>query len=372
MKISCQRDSLLTAFLTAAAVAPVRSPKAIIKNVKLDVAGSALVLTATDMEVGIRIEVPDVEVESEGQAVVPVSQFGGMLRESTDERLSIEADPQGTLVRGQRSELRLTAENPDEFPAVPSFDGTSFHEVPARLFREMVRRTAFATDAESSRYALGGILLEMEPTQITAVATDGRRLAKMVGPAQAIDEHQTGEAMTIVPARAMQLIERAITDGDAEIKVAARANDVVVASPRVTITARLVEGRFPKWREVFPSRTESVQIELAAGPLHGALRQAAIVTSEESRGIDFSFGNGSLVMSGSTAEIGQSRVEIPISYDGADAITITLDHRFVLDFLKVLDPEKTVTVDVESGDAAALFSTDDGYGYVVMPLARDG
>ena len=96
------------------------------------------------------------------------------------------------------------------------------------------------------------------------------------------------------------------------------------------------------------------------------------MTSEESRGIDFSFGNGSLVMSGSTAEIGQSRVEIPISYDGADAITITLDHRFVLDFLKVLDPEKTVTVDVESGDAAALFSTDDGYGYVVMPLARDG
>ncbi len=371
MKINCQRDSLLAAFQTAAAVVPVRSPKTILRNVKLETADELLVLTATDMEIGIRIEVAGIEIETGGQAVVPVSQFGGMLRESSDETLSIEADGQGTLIRGQRSELRLAAENPDEFPAVPPFDGNAFHEVPGRLFRELVRRTAFATDSESSRYALGGILLEMEPSQITAVATDGRRLARMVGAAQSVDGHQTGDAMTIVPARAMQLIERAISDGDAEIKVLARANDVVVASPRVTINARLVEGRFPKWRDVFPTRNEAIKIDIAVGPLHTALRQAAIVSSEESRGIDFTFGDGSLVMSGSTADIGQSRIEIPISYDG-EPVTVTLDHRFVSDFLKVLDAEKTVTVDVESGDAAALFLTDDGYGYVVMPLARDG
>ena len=75
-------------------------------------------------------------------------------------------------------------------------------------------------------------------------------------------------------------------------------------------------------------------------------------------------------MSGSTAEIGQSRVELPIPYDGQD-ITVTLDHRFVADFLKVLDAQKTVTVDIQDAESAALFTTDDGYGYVIMPLARD-
>ena len=370
MKISCPREPLLSAFQTAATVAPTRSPKSVICNVKLEASGEILTLTATDMEVGIRIEVPGVEVEVDGQALVPVSQFSGMLRESHDEKLSIEADAQGTVVRGQRSELRLAGQNPDEFPSVAAFDGTSYHEVPARLFRELVRRTLFATDAESSRYALGGVLLEMDSEQITAVATDGRRLAKMTGPSQSVDGHQTGEAMTIVPSRAMQLIERAFSDADAEIQVAARANDIVVRSPRVTINARLVEGRFPKWKEVFPKRTEAIKVELTVGPFHSALRQAAIVTNEESRGIDFSFGNGSLVMSGATAELGQSRVELPVAYDG-DEISVKLYHRFVSDFLKVLDPEKTITVDVESGEAAALLSTDDGYGYVVMPLAGE-
>jgi DNA polymerase-3 subunit beta len=121
---------------------------------------------------------------------------------------------------------------------------------------------------------------------------------------------------------------------------------------------------------VFPKRREAVRIELAIGPLYSTLRQASIVTSDESRGIDFSFGEGSLVLTGSTAEVGQSRVELPIAYDGP-SVTVTLDHRYVADFLKVLDPEKILAFEIENADSAALLTTDDGYGYVVMPLARD-
>jgi DNA polymerase-3 subunit beta len=300
-----------------------------------------------------------------------VAQFGSILREIADTTLLIETDAHSTVVRGERSELRLAAENPDEFPAVSGFAESSFHLVPARLFRELIRRTLFATDTESSRYALGGVLLEMVSDRITAVATDGRRLARMEGPAQSVEGHQTREATTIVPTRAMQLIERSLSDADAEIQVAARANDLLVHSPRTTIYSRLVEGRFPKWRDVFPDRRGAIQIEIATGPLYAAVRQAAIVASDESRGIEFTFGDGSLVLAGSTAEIGQSRIELPIAYPGAP-VTVTLDHRFVADFLKVLDAEKTVHVDIENGESAALFTTDDGYGYVVMPLARDG
>jgi DNA polymerase-3 subunit beta len=136
------------------------------------------------------------------------------------------------------------------------------------------------------------------------------------------------------------------------------------------IYSRLVEGRFPKWRDVFPTRQKTVRIDITVGPMYSALRQAAIVADEESRGIDFTFGEGKLVLSGSTAEVGQSRVELPIPYEG-EAITVTLDHRFVGDFLRVLDAEKTFTVEIENEESAAVFSTDDGYGYVVMPLSRE-
>mgnify|MGYP001765194629 FL=1 len=95
-----------------------------------------------------------------------------------------------------------------------------------------------------------------------------------------------------------------------------------------------------------------------------------MVASEDSRGVDFQFAGGSLILSASTAEIGQARVEMPIDYSGSPQ-QISLDHRYVSDFLRVLDSEKIVTFEMEGPEAAALLSTDDGYGYVIMPMARE-
>jgi DNA polymerase III subunit beta len=370
MKISFEREKLHAAFQTAASVAPARSPKPILQNVKLEASADAVTLMATDLEVGIRIAVSGVNVESPGGVVLPIARFGPILRECTDEKLFLESEGQNTIVRGDRSQWNLPAENPDEFPSVATFKEEKFHELAARLFREIVRRTAFATDNESSRYALGGVLLEMEGDKIIAVGTDGRRLAKMEGPAHAVGGHQAANQTTIVPTRAMTLLERAVADSDGEIQLAARGNDILVRSPRFTIYSRLVEGRFPKWRDVFPRRSDVVKTELAVGPLYAAVRQAAIATSEESRGIDFTFDGGLLILAGRAADVGQSRVELPISYTGPK-ITITLDPRFVSDLLRVRDPEKTFTLELKDSDSAAVCTTDDGYGYVIMPLARD-
>ncbi|HUY87945.1 MAG TPA: DNA polymerase III subunit beta [Pirellulales bacterium] len=370
MKVICDREKLLAAFQIASVVAPARSPKPILRNVKFEVAEGRGTLLATDLEVGVRVSLADVEVEAPGSAVLPIDRFGSILRESSDAKLRIESDGQGTLVRGDRSEFKLPAGNPDEFPSITEFTESKYHALPARLLKELIRRTVFATDTESSRYALGGVLLEMSGDKIIAVGTDGRRLAMMEAPGKAVEGHETGDTMTIVPTRAMHFIERALADGDEEVQIGARSNDVLVRSPRVTVYSRLVEGRFPKWRDVFPRRSDAVKIEMVVGPMHSAVRQAAIVTNEDSRGVDFTFGDGKAVLSGRAAEMGQSRVELPIAYDGA-SISITLDPRYVSDFLKVLDPEKNFTLEIKDSESAAVCSTDDGYGYVIMPLARD-
>jgi DNA polymerase-3 subunit beta len=370
MKATCERDRLLHGFQTAASVAPTRSPKPILQNVKLEVTAEGAMLSATDLEVGIRMEVPGFEVIAPGSAVLPIARFGPILRESSDEKLSLESDGRSTLVRGQRSEFRLPAENPDEFPAVAQFLEEKYHELPARFFREIVRRTAFATDNESSRYALGGVLLEMHEDRIVAVATDGRRLAKQEGPAKAVGGHLATEATTIVPTRAMLLLERALGDNEEDIQIASRGNDVLVRSGRSTIYSRLVEGRYPRWRDVFPKRESAVRIELSVGPFYAAVRQAAIVSSEERRGVDFTFGEGKVVLSCHGAELGESRVELPIAYDGPPK-PITLDPRFVSDFLKVLNADQAFVFEMQDAESAAVCSTDDGYSYVIMPLARD-
>ena len=370
MKFTCDREKLLHAFQMAAGVASSRSPKPILQNIKLELTEDTATLMATDLEVGIRIEVPGFAVEGAGSAVLPKDRFGRILRENSDEKLFVEGDGQGMTVRGEHSKFRLPVENPDEYPNVGAFEAEYYFELPARFFRELIRRTVFATDVESSRYALGGVLLEFSGDRVHGVGTDSRRLARQEGPVTAVGTPTDGETATIVPAAAMRLIERALADNDEEVQLAARDNDVLVKSQRTTIHTRLVEGRFPDWRRVFPTRENAVRIELVVGPFYAAVRQAAILTSEDRRGVEFTFGEGNVVLSGRAAEIGESRIDLPIAYDGTK-IPITLDWRYLADFLNVLDPDQTFTLEIAGPESAAVCSTDDGYGYVVMPLTPD-
>jgi DNA polymerase-3 subunit beta len=101
------------------------------------------------------------------------------------------------------------------------------------------------------------------------------------------------------------------------------------------------------------------------------VRQAAIVTSEERRGVDFTFTEGKLALAAHGAEMGESHVEMPVAYEGAE-IQVKLDPRFMSDFLRILDPDQTFTLQVRDEKSAVVCQTDDGYAYVIMPLSRGG
>ncbi len=370
MKLTIKHDDFQRAFLTAATVAPTRSPREILQNVKIQAEENQLVLTATDGEVGVRLVVPDVQVQIPGSALIPVSRLSMILRETSDEELRIEASPERTLILGRFSRFELQSQNPDEFPVVKDFSSDEAYEITADDFRELIKRTIFAADTESSRFALGGVLLEFENDRVTAVGTDGRRLAKMEKPIKVIGQPLGNDSSTIVPSRSMQLMERIMGDGEIPIHLIPQGNHLLMKFPQGVFYTTLVEGRFPKWRDVIPRRPESTKIDIPVGPTYAAVRQAAVVVNDESRGIDFSFSDGTLVLTSSVQQIGQSRIEMPVSYAGA-GLTISLDNRFIADFLKVLPPEKTFTLDVESPDQAAHCKTDDNYDYIVMPMSRD-
>lgn len=370
MKISCDREKLASAFQLAASIAQSRSPKEILHNVKIEVGNDKTTLMATDMESGLRIDVEGIEVLSDGKALLNVGRVGQILKESNDERLSIESDETQVLFKGQYSEFKLPSANPDEYPTVVGFEEEKYHEISARLFKELVRRTSFSTDPDSTRFALGGILLELTGEEVLAVGTDGRRLAKMSGKGSSIGGHETTGSTTVIPVRAVTLMERSIGDKDDVVHVASRGNDVLIRTNRCTMYSRLVEGRYPNWRQVIPSRNESIKINLTVGPFHNVIRQAAIVADQESRGLLFEFGGGTLLLSAKTADLGQSRVELPIDYDG-EMIGLKLDYRFITDFLRVLEPDAQITLDIVDSKSAALFTTEDGYAYVVMPMALD-
>ncbi len=371
MKALCNREGLLAAFGAVGMVVPVRSPKPILQSVKLVAdAEDGSILMATDLEVGIRHRVLGMKVDQAGSAILPMARFSSILRTSSDPEISLEADGERLHVRGLRAEFSLPGEDPSLYPEVPDFAATAFHTVAAADLRKLIRRTIFATDVESTRYALGGVLVELTAETITMVGTDGRRLARMSAPAEAENDATNPAGSPVIPVKALKLIERNLEDSDPPVHIAIQGTTaVLVRTERAVIYSRLVEGRFPRYQDVFPANVD-VKIRLEVGPLRLAVEQASIVTSEESRGVDFSFGNGVLKLSSQAADVGTSHVELPIGYEGKP-VEITFDPRYLTDALKTLEDTAEITAELIDAKNAAVFKTDDRYTYVVMPLTRD-
>lgn len=367
MKLYCERDALLGDCQLAAAAAASRDIKPILKHLKAVAEGDRCTLMATDLELGIRLEVRSPEVREGGEAILPAARLTSILRESTDKHLTIEADSERVVVTGESNEFEMPSEDPGDFPDIPTFTAGKHHEITAGTLRTMIRRTVFATAKENSRYAMTGVVWELDGDHCKLVATDSKRLALVTGPAKAVGGHSTGSGSHIVPTKAMALLERNLHDDAEVVSVVIKPNEALFKTARATVYTRLVEGRFPPYKDILPKKANA-RIPLAVTPFLTAVRQAAVMTDDESKRVSFHFGPRKLTLAAQGATTGRSKVEMPLEYDGTP-IEIAFDPSYVVDVLKVLDDAAPLTLDLTDGSKPALFKSGSDYQYLVMPLS---
>lgn len=353
----------------ASSIIPARTPKVILQNVKLSVTKTKAEVKATDLEsVGITIDVRGVQVEEPGDILLPTGRTNNILKECQEDELRIEGDEDGITIRGGFSEFDLPGENAEEYPTVCSFNVDEYHSIPSRKLKEMIRRTLFSAAVESARYALTGVMWELNEDKVRLVATDGKRMSVVDCKGESSGGHSTGSNTPVVPTKVMQLVDKNLADNDDPVLVRISSNDVLFKVGKAEIYGRLVEGRYPTYREVLPKKT-CCKIPLMAGPLTSVVRQAAILTDDDSCGVDFGFAKGTLTLNSKAAQKGRSKISMPIAYDDK-ARSTCFDPRLVLDFLKVLEPDTEVFLELVENNTVSLWTAPGEFSYIVVPLTR--
>ncbi|HBI41551.1 MAG TPA: DNA polymerase III subunit beta, partial [Planctomycetales bacterium] len=228
MRARCRREGLLSACQLASAALPAREVKPILRNLKAVAADGRCTLMATDLEVGIRLDVQGLAIEEPGEAILPAARLIAILREAHDEELTIEADQTACIVRGPTLEFEMPGEDPAQFPEWPTFTEEKYHEISAGSLREMIRRTLFAVADETGRYSMTGVLWDLDGETTRLVGSDGYRLALAQGTATSHGGHTTKGQNPVVPTKAMSLLERNLQDDPEEtVKICIRPNDVL-------------------------------------------------------------------------------------------------------------------------------------------------
>lgn len=344
-----------------AAVSPAvqsRHAKPILANVLL----ADGVLTATDLEVRI-----DVEIDYHGpKLLLPHGRLSAILSAAGGGEVTLTQEDSKCVVTCGNCTWTLPTEDAAEFPTWAVTGGKPVCRLPADQFCRAVAGVVYACDEESSRYALGGVCLDVHGGTVTLVATDGRRLSSVECEVdQAVDDGQT-----LVPARALGIMQRLAAGSEGAVQLEASGTECVMTVEGTTVTARLIEGRFPKWRDVIPTR-EAKCTTVTSTELLSATRAAAIVTTEDSRGVQFAFNSDGIWLHGQSAVAGESSVTCPVVESG-QACSVKLDPVYVRNWLTGLPADGEPVVSVEAVDhTSAVVLRCGEYTGVIMPLALD-
>jgi DNA polymerase III sliding clamp (beta) subunit (PCNA family) len=163
------------------------------------------------------------------------------------------------------------------------------------------------------------------------------------------------------------------TDGDDAVQLEASEHELVATLPGCVVTARQIAGRFPRWRDVLPKDREgAIETVVDRDELMAATRAAAIVTSEQSKGVDFTFSADGVTLHGQSAEYGQSDVTIEV-VSGGDPVKVKLDPVFVVEWLRGIatDEGPHITVELVDAQSACVLRNGGVYTGVIMPLSSD-
>jgi DNA polymerase-3 subunit beta len=363
MKIKCEREDILDGLQVVQSVVGGKGTLPILSNVLLEVGERAeeVVLTATDLEVGIRKKVP-AKVLAKGAITLPAKRLLAILRELPGNEVTLEAsDQREVVIRYGASYFKLLGLPRDDFPPLPDFQKVRSLAVPQEALGHLIRSTHYAISHDESRYVLNGMYLLVSKNRLTGVATDGRRLALCEAAAVIPEGMDRG---VIIPTKAVLELGRILTaEGDVELFFG--ENQVAFGMGDCTMVTRLIEGHFPNYQQVVPQQSKH-KLPLDREELLNATRRVALMTSEQSNSVKFTLKKNRIVISTNTPDVGEAREELTISY-GGEEVAIAFNPQYLVDVLKNLD-EKEVTFEFTDALNPGVVRSGKSFLYVIMPI----
>ena len=362
MRITIPQPHLLKSLQTVERAVNERSTLPILSNVLLETSGEELVLTATDLDVGIQCRFPLSQPSEQGAVAVPARRLTTIIRELPQDAVVMEAKKNHMVhLNCGSSSFRLPGLPAEDFPVWPSQEGADRCVISQRDLRGLVAQTAYAMSVEETRFILNGTLLTAHKGQVMLVATDGRRLAVATAAAQTPKQPWS----VVVPAKTIRELGRLLDDEEEPVSLALlKDNQLAFQFGAVTVVTRLIDGQFPQYEKVIPPPTKQT-ISCRRQDLGDAIRRASLMTTAASQAVVFELAPDRLVVSKESADVGSAREELPVAYAG-EPMRIAFNPEFWLDAFKVLSTDD-VTIEISGPDRPAVIR-QPGLTYIVLPM----
>jgi DNA polymerase III subunit beta len=363
--VKANRDLLLRPLQVVSGVVERRQTLPILSNILVERNGRMLSFLATDLEIQISTKE---RCETEGSDIrltVAAKKLLDILR-TIPEAATVElALNEGKLrIKAGSSKFLLYTLPPEELPRLSEDDPAGSEvRVAQSALKQLFALVQYAMAQQDVRYYLNGLLLVAEASRLTAVATDGHRLAIAGIPAKGPDVHRE----VILPRKAVLELGKLLSEDSAEVALSFGQTQISVALGDTVMVSKLIDGKFPDYARVIPGEQQK-HFVLPRVLLQQALQRVSILASEKFRGVRWLLTEDNLRIICTNSEQEEAQEEIATDYHG-DPLDIGFNVGYLLDVLNSVRSEQ-IHCQLANASSSALFTVPDNadFKYVVMPM----
>jgi DNA polymerase III subunit beta len=313
---------------------------AITRNVLIKASNDSITLTATDLDTGFEGNYPAVVTE-EGVIAINSRKLYEIVRDfPSDEIHMLEIENRWLEIGNETVQYNLVCANPDDFPETSFNEDIPYFEIESAALKKMIERNLMiAGDSSDSRAHMNSSffekIFEKEVSKIRLVSTDGSRLSL----AESIvvkDNEIPFESGVLIPKKELNEVVKFL-DQDSTVKLGIEENRLVIKKDIETIIVRLVEGEFFAYGAIFNSEAKHM-FKANREKLLMMLKRMSILSSQDYKGALFKFENNRLKVTTTNPEIGESKEEMDIEFDG-EPLEISFNPKYFIETLNAIEDD---------------------------------
>ncbi len=368
LKFQCLATDLQKAISIVEKSTPTRTTASILENIYISLRGNLLTLKGYDMELGIQYQLPIKKGDQDGEILVKAQTIASIIAKLPPKDITITVDDNHKMkITGEHIDFEISCLSINEYPTLPPIEQGQSIQIKVEDLKQLIARTIFSVSADDTRKFLNGVLAKSEENQLLFISTDGYRLSlkkKQIDP-------QTTNTEVIIPSKAIQEIQKIISglDSQQKIEIIISSHQVVVLMPSILIITRVLDGKFPDYKQLIPPKYD-FSFQIPRKKFLEACERAHIVASFSHNVVRLNFTKQSLEIRANAQAFGDFFEEIQVNrLSGQDDIRVSFNVKLVIDALKNTDSDD-IRLNLNHGASPCLFEPISGgdYFYVVMPI----
>ena len=368
MKFQIEKTKFLAALNMVIGAVPNKATIQVLNNFSLRLEGNSLEVSATDLDLGIRVRL-DVQGEIDGAVVVNAHKLLDLVKSLIDpkiETIAVEVvDYLVTIRWSERGKASITGFDVSDFPVLPEVDDGSSFQLGKSELEFLASKTLFAISTDPTRLSLHGAFIEIKDGKLIMVATDGHRLGKSF-----IDvEDAALDKGVIIPPKAMQYALKSVSP-EAAIEVRISDTYILFASKGVQIISKLIEGPYPKYDAVIPTNFQRT-IQVNRTDLYNKITTVLSMANIRTRMIRLQIDGNQMELSANDPNVGGDSTEaISIMHEGEGVFCIGFNGQYLLEVLKLCQSDDVV-LKMNGPVAASIIEpvgSDMNSMFLLMPL----